>query len=227
MKYALVFDLDGTLVDTAPDLMMAHNYVMEKYGFRKKPLEDIRYLAGRGAAQMLIKSLDSQGRLISKNEIDNNLHQKMTEDFINFYKENINKSSQLNKNVLPLLKWSKENNILNAVCTNKREDLTLKLLKEINLDSLFDFVAGADTFDYRKPDPRHLTSILDILGIEKNNSIMIGDSETDSETAKNANIKFILVEGGYTEKDYNSIFHNYYINDFIKIKDIVIKEFKI
>lgn len=227
MKYALVFDLDGTLVDTAPDLMMAHNYVMEKYGFRKKPLEDIRYLAGRGAAQMLIKSLDSQGRLISKNEIDNNLHQKMTEDFINFYKENINKSSQLNKNVLPLLKWSKENNILNAVCTNKREDLTLKLLKEINLDSLFDFVAGADTFDYRKPDPRHLTSILDILGIEKNNSIMIGDSETDSETAKNANIKFILVEGGYTEKDSNSIFHNYYINDFIKIKDIVIKEFRI
>ena len=70
MKNCLVFDLDGTLVDTAPDLMMAHNYVMKKYGYKEKPIESIRHLAGRGAAAMLIRSIDSQGNLIKNNPID-------------------------------------------------------------------------------------------------------------------------------------------------------------
>jgi len=72
MKNCLVFDLDGTLVDTAPDLMTAHNYVMKKYGYEEKPLESIRHLAGRGAAAMLIRSIDAQGNLIKKNPIDSN-----------------------------------------------------------------------------------------------------------------------------------------------------------
>lgn len=158
----------------APDLMSAHNYVMKKYGYEEKPLESIRHLAGRGAAAMLIQSIDSNGDLIKKTPIDSETHKEMTNDFINYYRKNISGHSTIRKNVISLLEWCKKTEIICAVCTNKREDLAIKLLKEINLYKYFDFIAGADTFEYRKPDPRHLTNILDILGIEKKNTIMLG-----------------------------------------------------
>ena len=220
MKNCLVFDLDGTLVDTAPDLMMAHNYVMKKYGYKEKPIESIRHLAGRGAAAMLIRSIDSQGNLIKNSPIDANTHQQMTDDFITYYRQNISGHSQLRKNVISLLDWCKEKEIICAVCTNKREDLAIKLLKEINIYKYFDFIAGADTFDFRKPDPKHLTEILDILQIDKKNSIMLGDSETDANTAKAAKVHFVLIKDGYTEKSLDNIYHNHLIDDFENVKEI-------
>jgi len=220
MKNCLVFDLDGTLVDTAPDLMMAHNYVMKKYGYKEKPIESIRHLAGRGAAAMLIRSIDSQGNLIKNNPIDANTHQQMTDDFINYYRQNISGHSRLRKNVISLLDWCKEKEIICAVCTNKREDLAIKLLKEINIYKYFDFIAGADTFDFRKPDPKHLTEILDILQIDKKNSIMLGDSETDANTAKAAKVHFVLIKDGYTEKSLDNIYHDHLIDDFENVKEI-------
>lgn len=220
MKNCLVFDLDGTLVDTAPDLMMAHNYVMKKYGYKEKPIESIRHLAGRGAAAMLIRSIDSQGNLIKNNPIDANTHQQMTDDFINYYRQNISGHSQLRKNVISLLDWCKEKEIICAVCTNKREDLAIKLLKEINIYKYFDFIAGADTFDFRKPDPKHLTEILGILQIDKKNSIMLGDSETDANTAKAAKVHFVLIKDGYTEKSLDNIYHDHLIDDFENVKEI-------
>ena len=220
MKNCLVFDLDGTLVDTAPDLMMAHNYVMKKYGYKEKPIESIRHLAGRGAAAMLIRSIDSQGNLIKNNPIDSNAHQQMTDDFITYYRQNISGHSKLRKNVISLLDWCKEKEIICAVCTNKREDLAIKLLKEINIYKYFDFIAGADTFDFRKPDPKHLTEILDILQIDKKNSIMLGDSETDANTAKAAKVHFVLIKDGYTEKSLDNIYHDHLIDDFENVKEI-------
>ena len=220
MKNCLVFDLDGTLVDTAPDLMMAHNYVMKKYGYKEKPIESIRHLAGRGAAAMLIRSIDTQGNLIKNNPIDANTHQQMTDDFINYYRQNISGHSQLRKNVISLLDWCKEKEIICAVSTNKREDLAIKLLKEINIYKYFDFIAGADTFDFRKPDPKHLTKILDILQIDKKNSIMLGDSETDANTAKAAKVHFVLIKDGYTEKSLDNIYHDHLIDDFENVKEI-------
>jgi len=220
MKNCLVFDLDGTLVDTAPDLMIAHNYVMKKYGYKEKPIESIRHLAGRGAAAMLIRSIDSQGNLIKNNPIDANTHQQMTNDFIKYYRQNISGHSQLRKNVISLLDWCKEKEIICAVCTNKREDLAKKLLKEINIYKYFDFIAGADTFDFRKPDPKHLTEILDILQIDKKNSIMLGDSETDANTAKAAKVYFVLIKDGYTEKSLDNIYHDHLIDDFENVKEI-------
>ncbi|MFZ9531606.1 MAG: HAD-IA family hydrolase, partial [Candidatus Fonsibacter ubiquis] len=106
---------------------------------------------------------------------------------------------------------------------NKMESLAKKLLKEINLIEFFDYIAGVDTFEYRKPDPRHLTNILEILDIKKEDSIMVGDSETDAETARIAKVKFILVKDGYTEKDHTSIYHDYFINDFTEMNGILSK----
>ncbi|MDC0954017.1 HAD-IA family hydrolase [Pelagibacteraceae bacterium] len=216
---AILFDLDGTLVETAPDLMSAHNHVMEKYGFEKKPLSDIRYLAGRGAATMLMRSANSRNTKM-ENKINEKTHKEMTTEFIDFYSKNICKGSVINPGVIDYLKWCKDQKIHLAVCTNKMEYLTIKLLKEIKLYDYFDFIAGADTFNYRKPNPQHITSILEILNIPIENSIMIGDSETDAEASKAAKVKFILVKGGYTEKKYNQIFHDHLVDSFKEIKDL-------
>jgi len=220
---AILFDLDGTLVETAPDLMAAHNHVMEKYGYEKKPLGDIRYLAGRGAAAMLLRSVDSQGHLNNQNKIDELTHKEMTKEFIDFYAANISKTSVVNEGVVEFLDWCKDKKIHLAVCTNKMEHLAIKLLKEIKLYDYFDFIAGADTFNYRKPDPQHLTSILEILNIPIKNSNMVGDSETDADAAKAAKIKFILVKGGYTEKNYDQIFNDHLIDTFKEIQPITQK----
>ena len=119
MENCIIFDLDGTLVDTAPDLMKAHNYVMKKYGYPEQPASSIRFLAGRGAKQMIIKSVNTHEKnqkVSSSKKIDN-----MTADFINFYKNNISTKSKLNKNVINLLSWCKKKNIHLAICTNKPE----------------------------------------------------------------------------------------------------------
>ncbi|MAW01432.1 MAG: HAD family hydrolase [Candidatus Pelagibacter sp.] len=218
MENCIIFDLDGTLVDTAPDLMKAHNYVMRKYGYPEQPQKSIRFLAGRGAKQMIINSVITHDKI--QNISNSKMINDMTKDFINFYKNNISAKSQLNKNVIDLLRWCRKKNIHLAVCTNKPEYLAVKLLRELNIDSYFVFVAGSDTFEFKKPDPRHLTNILDILEIKKNNSIMVGDSETDSEAAFQAKIKFILVANGYTLKDEENIKHDFLINDFNLIKEI-------
>ena len=217
MNKAILFDLDGTLVETAPDLMSAHNHVMDKYGFEKKPLSDIRYLAGRGAATMLMRSANSRNTK-TENKIDEKTQKEMTSEFIEFYSKNICKGSVINPGVIDYLKWCKDQKIHLAVCTNKMEHLAIKLLKEIKLYDYFDFIAGADTFNYRKPDPQHITSILEILNIPIENSIMIGDSETDAEASKSAKVKFILVKGGYTEKNYDQIFHDHLVDTFEEIE---------
>ena len=114
-----------------------------------------------------------------------------------------------------------------AVCTNKQEHLAIDLLKKIGIYDYFEYVAGSNTFDYCKPDPRHLTSVIEILGGDLKKSLMIGDSETDANAAKAASIPVILLENGYTEKNTNEIYHNHLIKDFIGIEKIVSKYFKI
>ena len=210
-KFTILFDLDGTLVDTAPDLMHAHNYVMKKFGYPTKSTEQIRNLVGKGAGAMIGRSIWGQAK------------KEMVREFVNFYGKNIFNESTLIHGVKDFLKWCKNKNISMAVCTNKQEHLSNDLLKKIGIYDYFEYVAGSDTFDYCKPDPRHLTSVVEILDGELNKTIMIGDSETDANAAKSAEIPMILLEDGYTEKKIDDIYHNYLIKDFIGIEKIITK----
>jgi len=110
-----------------------------------------------------------------------------------------------------------------AVCTNKQEHLSNDLLKKIGIYDFFEYVAGSDTFDYCKPDPRHLTNVVEILDGDVKKTIMIGDSETDANAAKAAEIPVILLENGYTEKKTTEIYHNHLIKDFFGIEKIIAK----
>ena len=222
-KFTVLFDLDGTLIDTAPDLMNAHNHVMQKFGYETKSTNEIRNLVGKGAASMIGKSLWNQARKELKKIDDEKIKSKMVDEFIDYYGKNIAVESKLLPGVLEFLKWCKKNNISMAVCTNKTEHLAVDLLKQIKVYDYFDYVAGYNTFDYCKPDPRHLTNVIDIIQGELKKSIMIGDSETDSESAKAAGLPFILVEDGYTDKTINEIYHNHLIKDFNGIDQIINK----
>ena len=110
-----------------------------------------------------------------------------------------------------------------GVCTNKREVLAIDLLKKIKMYNYFEYVAGADTFEFNKPDPRHLTNVIEIIGGDLNKAIMVGDSEVDSNSAHNANLPFILVKDGYTEKTEKEIKHNDLISDFVGFEKIIEK----
>ena len=224
--FTILFDLDGTLVDTAPDLMRAHNHVMKKFGYPTKSTEEIRNLVGQGAGAMLGRSIWGQAKKEFGKVQDEKIKKDMVKDFVDFYGKNIVNESTLINGVKKFLIWCKEKNISMAVCTNKQEHLAIDLLKKIGINDFFEYVAGHNTFDYCKPDPRHLTSVVEILGGDVSKTLMIGDSETDGNAAKNAGIPIILLEDGYTEKNTTEIYHNHLVKDFVGIENIVLKYIK-
>ena len=222
-KFTILFDLDGTLVDTAPDLMRAHNHVMKQYGYATKSTEEIRSLVGQGAGVMLGRSIWGQAKKEFSKIEDEKIKKEMVKEFVSFYGKNIVNESKLINGVKDFLIWAKKQNISMAVCTNKQEHLSIDLLKKIGIYDFFEYVAGHDTFDYCKPDPRHLTSVIEILGGDIKKSLMIGDSENDANAAKAAGIPVILLEDGYTEKNITEIYHNHLVKDFVDIDKIVSK----
>jgi len=221
--YTILFDLDGTLVDTAPDLMRAHNHVMNKFGYPTKSTEEIRNLVGQGAGAMLGRSIWGQAKKEFGKVQDEKIKKEMVREFVDYYGNNIVNESKLIDGVKDFLIWSKKNKISMGVCTNKQEHLAIDLLKKIGIYEFFEYVAGHNTFDYCKPDPRHLTSVVEILNGDLKKTLMIGDSETDANAAKEAGIPVILLEDGYTEKNITEIYHNHLIKDFIGIEKIVAK----
>ena len=221
--YTILFDLDGTLVDTAPDLMMAHNHVMKKFGYQTKTTEEIRELVGQGAGTLIGRSIWGQAKKEFGKVQDQKIKDNMTKEFIDFYGKNILHKSTLINGVKEFLVWCKNQKISMGVCTNKTEHLAVDLLKQIGIYDFFEYVAGHNTFDYCKPDPRHLTTVVEILDGDLEKTLMVGDSESDANAAKAAGIPVILLEDGYTEKNTTEIYHNHLIKDFIGIEKIITK----
>tara|TARA_B100001121_G_scaffold299440_1_gene308167 strand:- start:628 stop:1290 length:663 start_codon:yes stop_codon:yes gene_type:complete len=215
-NFVILFDLDGTLINTAPDLMAAHNHVMRKYGHTEKKMDDIKSLAGKGAWVMMQRSF--------KEEIKSEAMKKeMTKEFIDFYAKNIDRESVPLNGVINFLNWAKNENISMAVCTNKQERLAVDLLKKLNMYKYFEYVAGSDTFSFNKPDPRHLTNVVEIIGGDLKKTIMVGDSEVDAASAHNAKLPFVLVKDGYTEKTDKEIKHDALISDFTDFEKVIEK----
>ena len=222
-KLTILFDLDGTIINTAPDLMHAHNYVMKKFGYSERKLSDIKKLAGRGSKIMLSKSINEMKDFAGKDINSNDLIDGMTKEFVDYYSKNILKESTLKNGLLNFLSWCKNNSISMGVCTNKQEHLSIDLLKKIKIHNFFDYVAGGNTFNHNKPNPKHLTDTIEIIGGHVEKTLMIGDSETDSNASKAANIPFILIEDGYTEKKTDEIYHDHLVKDFIDLEKIIEK----
>jgi len=220
-KLTILFDLDGTLVDTAPDLVLAHNHVMKKFGYKTKTVDEIKSLVGMGANSMMGKILWNAAKEELKKINKKEVKDKMVTEFLNYYGNNILVESKLINGVKEFLTWCQKNKISMGVCTNKQEHLAIDLLKKIKINNFFEYVAGSNTFDYCKPDARHLTSVVEIMGGDVKKTIMMGDSEVDSMAAKNASVPFILLKDGYTSMKISDIQHDHLIKDFKNLDKIV------
>ena len=152
---------------------------------------------------------------------DKKIKDEMVNEFLDFYGKNTVVESKLINGVYKFLEWAKSNNISMGVCTNKQEHLAVDFLKKIKIYDFFEYVAGRNTFDYCKPDPRHLTSTIEIMGGDIKKSLMIGDSENDADAAKSAGIPMILLEDGYTDKNVEQIHHDHLIKNFIGLETII------
>ena len=220
-KFTILFDLDGTLVDTAPDLMKAHNHVMKKFGYKTKTTDEIRAIVGKGARTLIGRSIWGQAKKEFSKIEDQNVKDKMVKEFIDYYGKNIINESKLVNGVEEFLKWCSSKKISMGVCTNKQEHLAIDLLKKIKIYNYFEYVAGGNTFEVCKPDPKHLTNIVEILNGDLKKTLMIGDSENDTIPAKEASIPVILLDNGYTEKKVSEIYYDHLVEDFIGIEKIV------
>jgi phosphoglycolate phosphatase len=190
----LVFDLDGTLVDTAPDLISALNYVLDREGLPPVPLKSARTMIGAGARKLIERGLELEGRVMGVEDIS-----RLTSDFIDYYAANIAVASRPFDGLEGALDDLEKQGFRFAVCTNKLEWLSKLLLDQLGLSPRFAAICGADTFGVSKPDPAILRETVARAGGQMSTSIMVGDAGPDVGVARRAGIPVIGVEFGYTD----------------------------
>jgi phosphoglycolate phosphatase len=190
----IVFDLDGTLVDTAPDLINALNFVLEREGLPAVPLASARNMIGGGARKLIERGLEAEGRCASVEDIS-----RLTADFIDHYAAHIADFSRPFDGLESALKDLNSLGCRFAVCTNKLEWLSKLLLDQLGLSSRFAAICGADTFGVSKPDPAILRQTIARAGGQLSSTIMVGDAGPDIGVARRAGVPVIGVEFGYTE----------------------------
>jgi phosphoglycolate phosphatase len=194
LSLTVVFDLDGTLVDTAPDLVASLNVVLAREGLRPVAYDDGRLMIGGGAREMLERGIKANGRRLPAGEID-----RLERDFITHYADHIAVHSQPFDGVEAALDQLAESGCRLAVCTNKLEWLSLRLLDALKLRPRFRAICGRDTFGVSKPNPTILNRTIERADGDKACALMIGDSATDIATARAARIPVIAVDFGYTD----------------------------
>src|SRR5215470_4289027 len=190
----IAFDLDGTLVDTAPDLISALNYVLDREGLPQVPLQSARNMIGAGARKLIERGLEAEGRNMTVKDID-----RMTAGFIDYYAEHIADASRPFEGLEDALDLLTASGCRLAVCTNKLEWLSKRLLDQLGLSARFAAICGADTFGVSKPDPAILKQTVARAGGELSSAIMVGDAGTDVGAARRAGIPVIGVTFGYTD----------------------------
>ena len=190
----VVFDLDGTLVDTAPDLIAALNALFEREGIDPVPFMQARQFIGGGARKLIERGLAAKGRALTAGEAD-----RLYAVYVSSYEERIAELSRPFPGVEDALDALAARGFRLAVCTNKLERLSIKLLDALDMSRRFAAICGQDTFGVQKPDPRILTATVETAGGRSGSALLVGDSATDIATARAANMPVIAVDFGYTE----------------------------
>jgi phosphoglycolate phosphatase len=190
----IVFDLDGTLVDTAPDLIETLNVIFARHKVPPVAFGDARAMIGAGVKPLLVRGLVSQGTHLPPDEVD-----ALFEEYLEFYAAHIADRSRPFPGLVDALDALTAEGCRLAVCTNKLEWLSVRLLDALELSSRFAAICGADTFAMKKPDPEMLRLTIDRAGGDARRSVMVGDSMTDVATARAAGIPVVAVDFGYTE----------------------------
>ena len=190
--WTLVFDLDGTLVESAPDLMGALNHVLIREGLPAADLADVRQMIGHGAKAMIAKGLAAAGEPEDPDRVD-----RLWPDFLAHYEANIAVHSHAYEGCEAALDGLSEAGARLAVCTNKMQALSDRVLRELDLLRRFSVVLGSDSVPRRKPDGDHIARCVRATGGDMTRTIMVGDSQTDFGAARDAGVPFVFVTFGY------------------------------
>lgn len=209
---ALIFDLDGTLVDTAPDLMASTNHVLALLGRRAITMAEVRSFVGHGAKALIERGCNATGEPVQASDLE-----RLYEAFIAYYSANIAVNSLIFPGVVKLLERCHDAGIKCGVCTNKLESLSVQLINEIGLARHFGCIIGPDTVGIAKPNPAPYFEAVRRLGVAVENSIMLGDSETDILTAKAAGVPIIAVPFGYTPQPVQTYNPTHLVQHFDEI----------
>lgn len=188
----LIFDLDGTLVDSAPDLRQALNRTLAEQGRRGITLDETKSIVGDGMLTTLKRAFESTGAPIGDDQSYNYF-----QNFVGYYRGQKADSAQIYPRVVETLKYYQQRGVKLGLCTNKSEGSTLKLLDDLDLARLFTFVAGGDTFPMHKPHPDHVRGVISGIGLAAEGCVMVGDSTNDVQAAKGAGIPCLVVTHGY------------------------------
>lgn len=191
---ALVFDLDGTLVDTAPDLTAVLNWVLEREGHAAVAESEVRHMVGRGARHLITQALLAAAKTPSEAELT-----RLFNDFIAYYGAHVADRSVVFEGVVDVLDICRQHGVRMGVCTNKPEGLSYQLLEALNLRSYFSTILGGDSLPVRKPDPAHLLKTMEAMGVGPRDTIMVGDSISDISAARGAGVPVVGVSFGYTD----------------------------
>lgn len=191
----IVFDLDGTLADTIQDLVSALNRTLDQYQMRPFTPMELAHLTGKGGLRAML----DHAFKVNERPFDNVQLEEMFLATVEDYDQNIYIETELYPGVVASLDEFRKQGWLLAICTNKPIRQARRLLVELKIDSYFAAVSGADSFEFRKPDPRHLIQTIELAGGHPQKSIMVGDTNTDFQTAQNANVPVIAVDFGYSD----------------------------
>jgi phosphoglycolate phosphatase len=212
----VVFDLDGTLIDTAPDLIETLNVVFTRDGLPPVDYSAARNMIGGGARRLIESALKFEGRVLAANVVD-----RMFADFIAYYAAHIADRSQPFPGLDAALNRLAERGCRFAVCTNKLEDLSRLLLEALGLTRRFAAICGQDTFGMQKPDPEILRRTLQAAGGTLQRAVMVGDSATDIATARAAGIPVVAVDFGYSEAPIRDLRPDRLISHFNELAEAV------
>lgn len=190
----IVFDLDGTLVDTAPDLVRALNETMDIEGLPRVKLETVRQLVGQGARALIERASALHGVTFSTTRLD-----QLTDEFVAFYAADIARESKPFDGVVEALDVLAGLGAKLAVCTNKRTALSLQLLDALKMSELFSAIVGADAVTDRKPHPDHFRAAVTRAGGVVRRSVMVGDTAADVASARGAGAPVCVVSFGYCD----------------------------
>lgn len=189
---AVIFDLDGTLLDSAADIRQAINATLADHGRRALTLDEVRDMIGDGLLTLMQRAFAATGMPI----VDDQSYIYF-QSFIQYYRNQKPDPSQLYPGAYDLLKKLKGMGLKNGLCTNKQDAATRSLMDQLGLTDYFDFIAGGDTFMVHKPHPGHVQGVLEGLGVAANEAVFIGDSRNDVAASQGAGVPCILVTHGY------------------------------
>jgi phosphoglycolate phosphatase len=213
---ALIFDLDGTLVDTAPDLHAATNHVLGTINRAPISMAELRAFVGHGAMNLIERGVSATGEAVDQATL-----KRLHAAFLEYYGDNISDHSVVFDGLIPVLDKAQAAGLKLGVCTNKVEKLSHKLLTELGMMQRFGSLIGGDTLPVMKPDPAPLLEAITRLGVNPARAMMVGDSETDIRTAQNAGLPVLAVTFGYTAQHVRAFDPTHMIDHYDEAWDII------